>query len=217
MFRVDLHTHSSASPDGGISIEQYTQILSDTIVDYIAVTDHNSIEMAVRLHKLLGDKIIIGEEIMSKNGEIIGLFLTKKVEPGQTASDTIQAIRAQKGIVYIPHPLETFRKGLSEKTMNDNLKFIDVIEAYNGRAVAQNRGPGATVWARLNQKPTAAASDAHGAKGVGTAYTMLGDKPTRQNLVQLLQKGRLTMRRPPLHTLLYPKLNRLTRALKGGA
>lgn len=214
MFKVDLHSHSTTSPDGGITPEQYTELLSDGTLDYIAVTDHNSIDMALRLHKLLGDKIIIGEEIMSMDGEIIGLFLTKKVEPGQSASDTIQAIRAQKGVVYIPHPLETFRKGLPEKTLNENLAFIDVVEVYNGRAVAQNRGPEATVWARLNHKPTAAASDAHGQKGVGTAYTVLSEKPTRQNLVKLLTTGRHTMRRPPLHTLLYPKINRLTKMVR---
>lgn len=216
MFKVDLHSHSSASPDGGISPEQYAELLSDGTIDYIAVTDHDSVDMALRLHKMLGDKIIIGEEIMSREGEIIGLFLTAKVEPGQSASDTIQAIRAQKGVVYIPHPLETFRKGLPEKVLNENLKFIDAVEAYNGRAVAQNRGPQATVWARLNHKPTAAASDAHGAKGVGTAYTVLNEKPTRQNLVKLLTTGRLTMKRPPMHTLLYPKINRLTKVLRRG-
>lgn len=216
MLKVDLHSHSNASPDGGITPEQYAAILSDGTLDYIAVTDHNSIDMALRLHKMLGDKIIIGEEIMSREGEIIGLFLRERVEPGQSASDTIQAIRAQKGLVYIPHPLETFRKGLSEKILNENLKFIDVIEAYNGRAITQNRGPQATVWARLNHKATAAASDAHGAKGVGTAYTVLSDKPTRQNLVKLLTTGRMTMHRPPLHTLLYPKINRFTKFIRRG-
>ena len=85
MFKVDLHTHSSASHDGGISFEQYQLALSTGLLDAIAVTDHNSIETAQALHELLGDQIIVGEEIMTSQGEIIGLFLKQPIAPGQSA------------------------------------------------------------------------------------------------------------------------------------
>ncbi len=215
MYKIDLHTHSISSPDGGITEEQYMQLLEDGVVDCIAVTDHNSTATAERLNKMLGSKIIIGEEIMSRDGEIVGLFLNGSVRPGMPARETMLAIRKQQGIVYIPHPFETVRRGLSREVMEVNADLIDIVEAYNGRAVVQNKGPEAAVWARLHQKPTSAASDAHGARGVGTAYTVVAKLPNRHNLVELMTLGHLTMKRPPMHTLFYPKFNKLMSLFRG--
>lgn len=209
MFKLDLHTHSTASPDGGISAEQYAQVLEDGLLDFIAVTDHNSIDHAVHLHELLGEAIIVGEEITAHEGELIGLFLTEAIPPGLTALETAQAIRSQGGLVYLPHPFETVRKGLSPTIVDQIIELVDVIEVFNGRAVFQNKGPQATTVARINGKPGAAASDAHGVKGLGTAFSTIKQSPTAANLVNQLTVAHLTMHRPPLQTLLYPKAHRL--------
>lgn len=216
MFKVDLHTHSTASPDGGITADQYRRLLQDSTLDCIAVTDHNTVELAVKLQAELGDKIIIGEEVMTKQGEIVGLFLTEAIPADLELSDAIAAIKAQGGIVYLPHPFETVRKGVQKKDLENLTHLIDIVETYNGRAVAQNKGPEAAVWARLNQKPIAASSDAHGIKGVGTAYTTLSELPTRKTIVDLYVTGHPHAERPPIHSLLYPKMHRLRRALKRG-
>jgi len=216
MIRVDFHTHSTASPDGGVTADEYSQLLSDGTLECVAVTDHNTIDEALRLQKELGDKIIVGEEIETRQGEIIGLFLSSPVPSGLELPETIQAIKAQGGLVYLPHPFETVRKGIKKKDLETLVDQIDVVEVYNGRAVAQNKGPEATVWARLHHKVGAAASDAHGVKGMGTAYTTLDEMPTAQNLVTQLQTAHLTTERPPLHSLLYPKLHRLRRRLNRG-
>jgi hypothetical protein len=70
-------------------------------------------------------------------------------------------------------------------------------------------GPEALTAARLAQKAGAASSDAHGAKGLATVYSLISKEPTAKNLVRLLKEGQLETKRPPLHTLLYPKLNRI--------
>src|SRR5690606_22692028 len=144
---------------------------------------------------------------------LIGLFLKEPVRPGQSALQTAQAIRDQGGIVYVPHPFETVRKGVSETTLEHIAELVDIVEVYNGRAFTQNRGPQAATWARLHSKPAAASSDAHGIKGVGTAYTSLKETPTAKNLVKQMQLAHLNMTRPPLKTLLYPKANRLLKKL----
>jgi len=209
MIKVDLHTHSSASPDGGISPEQYAKALSDGQLDCIAITDHNSVDLAQSLHKSLGDQIIVGEEIMTSEGELIGLFLHSFVMPHQTAEATAKSIKAQGGIVYVPHPLETVRKGLPKSVLDDIAELVDVVEVHNGRAVFQNRGPHAATWARLNRKEIAASSDAHGHKGLGSAYTQMSESPTASNIVKLLETARFVTNRPPLRALLYPKIHRL--------
>ncbi len=216
MIRVDFHTHSTASPDGGVSADEYLQLLADNTLDCIAITDHDTIAEAKRLHRELGDKIIVGEEIGTRQGEVIGLFLSKPIPGGQELVETVRAIKAQGGLVYLPHPFETVRKGVKKTDAEQILDQIDIVEVYNGRAVAQNKGPEATVWARLHHKPGAAASDAHGIKGVGSAFTTIDEFPTAANLVEQLQTAHLTTERPPLHSLLYPKLHRLRRRLNRG-
>jgi predicted metal-dependent phosphoesterase TrpH len=214
MFKIDLHTHSEASPDGGISFEQYVRAIDHGLLDFIAVTDHNSIEQAKDIQKALGKKIIIGEEIMTLQGEIIGLFLTEAIKPQQQLMDTVKQIKDQGGVVYLPHPFETVRKGISEADLITIADSVDIVEVYNGRAFMQNRGPQATTWARIHEKACAASSDAHGAKGLGSAYTNIKEEPTSKNLPELILYGHCSMQRPPLRSLLYPKTNRLRKAFK---
>lgn len=213
MLKIDLHTHSDLSPDGGIRPEDYVQIIENELLNYIAVTDHNSIERARELYQTLGEHIIVGEEIMTQEGEIIGLFLDKVVEPGQTALQTVQAIKKQGALVYIPHPFETVRHGVSETTLNGLAEYVDIVEVHNGRAFFQNRGPKAATWARLHDKAMAASSDAHGRKGLGTTYTSVNEPVNVNNLLDQLSRARHTAGRPPLRTLLYPKAHRLRKKL----
>lgn len=212
-FKIDLHTHSVASPDGGITAEQYHHVLNTKILDAIAVTDHNRVDFAQDLQAKLGDRIIVGEEIMTTAGEIIGLFLKKLVKPGLTPLETIEHIKSQGGIVYIPHPFETVRKGLHPSVLEEITDYVDIIEACNGRAFFQNRSEQAVVWARLNQKFMAASSDAHGVRGLGPTHTMLSELPTKDTLLTLM-KGAVPMTgRPSIRALLYPKLNRLRKKM----
>ena len=215
MYKVDLHSHSIASPDGGISSEQYMEIIGSAKLDFVAVTDHNTIEFARQLQKSMGDKIIIGEEIGCLEGEIIGLYLNDEIKPGLSVLKTAKLIKKQGGLVYIPHPFETVRKGITKGALESIKELVDIVEVYNGRALLQNKGPEASVWARLNNKVTAASSDAHGAKGLATAYNVLGGKPTVINLVDYLRTGKMNMERPPIRTLLYPKAHRLRQKIKG--
>lgn len=213
MFKVDLHTHSIASHDGGITAVQYRSILDDGILDAVAVTDHNSAEFALALQKELGDKIIVGEEIMTSHGEIIGLYLSKTIPSGLSPLDTIRKIKDQGGLVYIPHPFETIRKGVSPHTLEEITEFIDIIEVCNGRAFLQNRSSQAVVWARLNSVVSAASSDAHGYKGLGKTFSSLSEMPTKESLMQLLDKGILRTAVPSARALLYPKYNKLRKRL----
>jgi predicted metal-dependent phosphoesterase TrpH len=207
--RVDLHTHSYASPDGALRAEDYRQMLASHRLSCIAVTDHNTIDFAQQLHAGLGDSIIVGEEITTAEGEIIGLYLQHAIEPGKSALETAQAIRAQQGLVYIPHPFETVRKGITLSTLNTIADYVDIIEAHNGRAVFQNYSKQALLWSAQHHMLRAAASDAHGLRGWGKTYSELAQMPTSQTLLQLLATATLHTAFPGVHALLYPKINRL--------
>ncbi len=214
MIKLDLHTHSNASPDGGLSLSQYKKVLNDGLLDIVAVTDHNSIDNALGIKKILGDSIIVGEEIMTTEGEIIGLYLTQPIKPHMTPIDTIQSIKAQGGIVYIPHPFETVRKGLHPQVLEEILDKIDVLEICNGRAFVQDRSKQAVVWARINRIIGAASSDAHGYHGIGNTYTLIAELPTASNITQLLSKGTPIAKKAKLRSLLYPKYHTIRKKIK---
>lgn len=209
MYKIDLHTHSTASHDGGISASQYKKALETGMLDYIAITDHDTVDLAISLYKELGDRIIVGEEIMTTEGEIIGLFLQSPIVPGMSPIDTISAIKDQGGIVYIPHPFETIRKGLHPGVLEEITEKVDIIEVCNGRAFAQNRSEQTVVWAKMNRTPGAASSDAHGFRGLGRTHTIVNAMVTRDNLISLIASGTPIAGRPSVRALLYPKYHKV--------
>lgn len=207
-YRIDLHTHSIASRDGGITPAQYKKMLASGL-DYIAITDHNTISLARQLHSDLGDRIIVGEEISAIEGEIIGLYLTSEVPAGLSALQTVQIIKWQGGLVYIPHPFETVRKGLPKPVMETIANYIDIVETNNGRAVFQNKGSTAQAWAKKHHKPGAASSDAHGWYGWGKTYSIVSVVPSAKNLTALVTFADYHVGSPGVRGVLYPKINRL--------
>lgn len=215
MIKVDLHCHSIASPDGSITTRQFEQILSNNKLDCIAITDHDHIEFAQKIQDKLGaEKIIVGEEISTQQGDIIGLFLTKLVKPHQNINKTIDAIKSQGGIVYIPHPFEKVRSGISRETLNQISKKVDIIETINGRAFVQNLTKEATEWAIEHDVPTFASSDAHRYGGLGKTYTQLAAVPTQKTLTSLARDPNHVYTRPTMLDILAPKRNRIMKRIK---
>lgn len=210
-FKIDLHTHSSISFDGGISAAQYAKLLNENPNLYIAITDHNDVSLAIELQNKHGDRIIVGEEILTLDGEIIGLYLTDKISAGLTAQETIQKIQDHGGLVYIPHPLEKTRKGLSIETLLEISDAIDIIETFNARSKEGWLRAQIQKFADEHGLVSASSSDAHGVNGTGTAYSVLSSTPTKENLVELLKQGTLVTKTPPILSFLDPLRNKIKR------
>lgn len=214
MFKIDLHTHSDVSPDGGITALQYQKALTTNLLDVIAVTDHNRIDFAVELQHQLGDRIIVGEEIMTTVGEIIGLYLSEPIKPGLSPLETVMRIKDQGGLVYIPHPFENIRHGLHPAILEELVDYLDIIEVCNGRAFLQDRSSQTVIWAKLNRIIGAASSDAHGFKGLGKTYTRVKELPIRETLLEAIGSGIPVTDRPGLRALLYPRYYRWRKRTK---
>ena len=215
---IDLHTHSEASPDGALTTKDYRRMLKSGRLDYVAVTDHNTTDFARALkHELgeLGERIIVGEEIRTTHGEIIGLYLTETVPKLLSPHETIAAIRAQGGLVCIPHPFENVRRGMSRKALEPISREVDMIEVHNGRAVFQNKSKLAYAWAALHGCAGVANSDCHAPSGWGRTRTRIAAAPTKDNLIDLLRDAEYDVAFPGVRAVLYPKFNRLRGRSKG--
>ena len=143
MYKVEFHVHSSASKDSILNKYFILMMAKMRKIDCIAITDHNEVKFALN-NKAFFEKhnlaVIVGEEIFTEDGEVIGLFLNKKIEPMKSAKDTIKEIKKQGGFVYIPHPYDEKRVEtvLSEKVLQDIVNDVDLIEKHNGRNVSKD-------------------------------------------------------------------------------
>ena len=213
-YKIDLHTHSVNSPDGGITREQYASILEKKVLDAIAITDHNDISFAQKMLFEFGPQIIVGEEIKTTEGEIIGLYLNKVVPPNLSAQETAKIIHGQGGVVYVPHPFETLRSGLKEEVLQAMIWDIDIIEVFNARAKWRGKADLAESFAETNNISMSAASDAHCLMGIGSAFATISDIPGDKALAALLKTGYLEEEYSPVLSYLCPAINKLKNSFK---
>ncbi|HVF69881.1 MAG TPA: PHP domain-containing protein [Xanthomonadales bacterium] len=213
MYKVDLHTHSIISYDGGITKKQYTRLLDKGVLDCIAITDHNETSFARVLNSELGDKIIVGEEVKTTDGDIIGLFLKRTIPPGLSAVETVSEIKKDGGLVYIPHPFEKIRDSLQEEDLMKIINQVDIIEVFNGRGVWRGQPDKAAEVAFTHKAAMASSSDAHCLPGIRTAYSLISKFPDRGSLRELLQKGQLQRKHAAFYSLICPGFNKLKNKL----
>jgi len=137
-MKVDLHVHTGYSLDNFTPLDKTIEAVQKSGIDCIAVTDHNEIKGAYEIRRRAPFRVIIGEEVRSKEGDIIGLFLKKRIPAKLSAYETIMRIKDQGGLVSIPHPFMWFFPGrlddhLVHKYVAEGL--VDMIEVYNASAI----------------------------------------------------------------------------------
>jgi predicted metal-dependent phosphoesterase TrpH len=198
---VDLHNHTHRSYDAQNRPADYERAHARGRVDVVAITDHNTIAGALELAAQASFQVIVGEEIDTADGELIGLFLREHVPPGLQAADTARRIRGQGGLVYLQHPFYRIVRGRMRAAAREELRgagLIDIVEAANGGPLAAADNARALAWARANDLPHAASSDAHEPAAIGTCVTSVPDGPIdADTLAGLLRAGTAIDRREP--------------------
>jgi predicted metal-dependent phosphoesterase TrpH len=195
LLKADLHTHTHFSPDALTSPEKYVRTCLKRGINCVAVTDHDAIAGALAVHKLAPFKVIIGEEVESRDGEIIGLFLQEKVTGGLSAEETVERIKEQGGLVCVPHPFDRFRgERLAEAALMRILPQVDIIEAFNARTTRRGDNERAARFAEEHGLAASAGSDAHSPRELGRACVEMPDFEGPQEFVQALREGRIVGR-----------------------
>jgi predicted metal-dependent phosphoesterase TrpH len=180
-YFVDLHCHTNASFDSLSSPRKVVEAAATRGLTHLAVTEHDRIEGALRARDAApeGLMVIVGEEIRTADGDLIALFLEEAVEPHRPARETIEAVRAQGGLVGIPHPFDRFRGSmLTDPRLEAIAQLVDWVEAHNARIVGGSGNERAQQFARDMGLPGVAVSDAHSVLEVGVAYTALDTDPS---------------------------------------
>ncbi len=164
-------------------------------IDCAAVSDHNNIVGATEVAKIAPFRVIIAEEIKSSEGEIIGLFLREEIPRGLTMAETIERIREQGGLVYLPHPFDRLHTIPDARTLHRHLGEIDVFEVYNSRLFFDAYNDEALRFARKYNLTMGAGSDAHVLQGIGTALLRMRAFATPEEFLQSLRSAEI-VRRP---------------------
>jgi len=191
--RVDMHSHTMFSGDSTTTLDEIHDSVVQCGIDVLCITDHNAIEGALRLQKLLAGvcRVIVGEEVRTHTGEVIGLFLSEKISYGASAADTCRAIRDQGGIVYVPHPFDPMRKNLTEASLNDiaDAGLIDAIEGHNSKTSLKSLNARAVAFARDRDLAIGAGSDAHVPLALGSAFVEMPDFDGPHDFLAKLRDG----------------------------
>jgi len=203
-FNIDLHTHSFFSGDGVSSPEELITAARAKDLHGLAITDHNTCEaMPYLLEKGLmredgqpvNDFLIIpAVEITTAEGHLLCIGATLPYLKGKPARQVCDMIHERGGLAIPPHPYDLFRAGIRFSTL-ETLP-IDAIEVFNAATTLRRYNRYAFKYAQLRGLPMTAASDAHHAAAVGTAYTILDteDFSVKGILAQLLKSNELNQR-----------------------
>ena len=183
-MRIDLHCHSEASHDCVTPLKDIPARCLERGIGVQAITDHNKLWGAQELKARVADSdysddltVIVGEEISTTEGEIIGLFLDEVIPKGLTPEETVSEIRAQGGLVLLPHgfdPRKTYR--LKPRAVERIAGDIDIVETFNARVSDIKWNEAARVWASERGVVLSAGSDAHTLRDIGDAWTQTPER-----------------------------------------
>ncbi|MEP7201329.1 MAG: PHP domain-containing protein [Ilumatobacteraceae bacterium] len=190
--RVDMHSHTMWSGDSTTTPEEIAAAVIESGIDVLCITDHNAIKGAVDLVDRLSCRVIVGEELRTHAGEVIGLFLDERIPVGVQPDDAARAIRAQGGIVYIPHPYDPMRRNINEGALNAliELGLVDAVEVINAKTSLPSLNDRAASFAAQHDLAAGAGSDAHVPDAIGAAFVEMPDFDGPSDFLAKLRLGR---------------------------
>ncbi|HTP23875.1 MAG TPA: glycosyltransferase [Solirubrobacteraceae bacterium] len=218
LIDVDLHMHTDHSYDCATPVEVLLSEARARGLGAIAVTDHNEISGALAARAQAdGIAVIVGEEVKTADqGEVIGLFIEDKIPRGMTLQETIDEIKRQGGIVYVPHPFDRLHSVPDYEHLIGVLDDVDAIEVFNPRVAISEFNDEAVRFAAKYRIPAGAGSDAHVPQGLGSVRIRMREFDGPEEFLESLRDADIV--RNPASLLYVQALKFLqTKALPPGA
>ena len=213
-MKADMHVHTCYSKDGSLSLETIMESCERRGLDGVAITDHNTIAGALALKEIAPFLVIVGEEIDTTKGEILGLFLKEQIPGGLMPEETMARIREQGGLVGVPHPLDRLRRSaMGRVALLDILDELDFLEGFNSRVTFPSDNRKAQALAQARGLPITAGSDAHTAYEISRAYVDMSNFKGREGFLEALKEAQIFGRLSPPWIHLVSTWTKLSRRL----
>jgi dephospho-CoA kinase len=194
-LRLDLHLHTAGSWDCLSDPHAVLERARSRGLDRIAITDHNRLGVALRMAEQFPRHVIPGEEVKTAEGiDVIGLYLSREIAKGTPAVETVEQIREQGGIPYLPHPYAG-GKGGGGKYAEELAPLMDVVEVFNARLHPGRLNAPARDLANRHKRLAGAGSDAHTLREIGGVWVQVpGHANDADGLRRALETGTVTGR-----------------------
>lgn len=210
MLKADLHIHSKYSMDCTTPLEKIIKRCLQLKINCIAIADHGTAEGGLEMQKIAPFKVIVAEEILTTQGEIMGMFLKETIPSGITPQEAIKRIREQSALVNIPHPFETIRgSALKDDAIDEIAADIDLMEVLNSRSPFPANTNKARAFAEKHGIPGGAGSDAHIIAEIGNAYIEMPDFDTPAGFLKSIAQGNIYGKRSSIFVHVPTTLARL--------
>jgi predicted metal-dependent phosphoesterase TrpH len=180
--KADLHLHTTAS-DGAASVRELLAHVARSDLRVIAITDHNTITAAQEARRMAGAygvEVIVGEEVSTREGHLLVLFLEQELPPGRSLTETVAAARAQGALVIAPHPFgflvtsigRTGPLGFGPLADPAWASLVDAVEIFNAGLWSPRNNALAARFAASHGLPVVGGSDSHHLPTLGAGYTL---------------------------------------------
>jgi predicted metal-dependent phosphoesterase TrpH len=215
LLKADLHIHTEYSVDCNTPLEKIVSRCLELGINCIAIADHGTAEGALKMQAMAPFSVIVAEEILTPHGEIMGMFLKETIPSGLAVKETIARIRAQGGLVNIPHPFEIIRhSAFNGRVIEEIAEHIDVVEVFNARSPFPASSAKALAFAQKHGIAQGAGSDAHTIQEIGNAYVEMPEFNGKDEFLQALAQGKIHGHRTSLTRHLFSSWARLKNSLR---
>lgn len=190
-LKTVVHVHTDYSWDSNRPPESLIETAVAQGVDCVAVTDHDQIDGALAIRDCREVRVIVGEEVSTQDGHIIGLFLEERIPPGLPVGETIERIRDQGGLVFVPHPFATLCDASLGSSLSDLLPRVDAIEVCNSQNLLRWEDGRAIRFARKHGLTPYVGADVHLRGWLCGSYQLIPDFDGPASFLRSLRSAEL--------------------------
>lgn len=213
-MKADFHIHTCYSMDCEMELKDIIERCQKMEIDCVAITDHGTVEGALKMKEIAPFKIIVGEEVLTDYGEIMGMFLKETVPSNISVDEAISRIKDQGGLVCLPHPFDPLRGLAMELEEVDKLApRVDIVEVFNARSPTNSTADKALDYALRHKIPATAGSDSHTLGEIGRTFVEIDDFDTPDQLLEVLKHGRISRHKASIFVHIFSTITKIKRKL----